>query len=362
MKKRIAVIVAVVLACLSGCNTQNVENAVNTVSAEATGFSYNPADYVKLGDYKNLEVTRMSTEVTEEDIANELTSKIESLAAPVPVTDRDNVAEGDIANIDYMGLLDGVAFEGGTDTGFDLTIGSHTFIDGFEEGLVGTTVGETVSLNLVFPENYQSEDLAGQEVVFVVSVNSISSKPEATDDVVKEITNGDYSTVAEYKEVIKDEIGKSKLEEADGQMYTELFTKAVDNAEVIADFPKDLLDSKISLMKSNAEEYAKMCGVDLETYLGYMGKTMDDFNTEIDEYSVTAAKQSMVLNAIAVAEGLSVSDEELDKAIDEYVEIYGYGSKEEFTSSVDLNDFREYILKTKVEEFLADNAVIKLEE
>ena len=348
MRKKIISVALITSFLFSGC---------------ALNAGNNPDKYIQLGQYKNLNVTRVSTDVTEEDIENELNESIDSYLEPVKVLDRDTVEKGDIVNIDYTGRLNGVAFDGGSAKGFDLTIGSGTFIDGFEDGLIGVKTGEEVVLDLTFPDYYpNNEDLAGQLTEFTVKVNSISHKPEVTDDIVKEATAGEYATINDYKVYIKEDLEKSAAQYADSIMYDDLWSMAVDNATVTKDFPEDMLKEKVDKMRQNAQSYAAAYGVDFDTYLsGMMGVTREEFDAQIEDYAVTAAKESMVLLAIAKAEGLEVTSDELNKAIDEYVELYQYDSAEDFKNSVDLKDFEEYILLSKVQEFLADNAVIDKE-
>ncbi|MCR5420764.1 MAG: trigger factor [Lachnospiraceae bacterium] len=367
MKKRL-VFAVLALTCLvfSGCSKSEAVVSGNEVSQVVNGVWENikAEDYVELGQYKGLEVTRLSTIISDEDVEAELRDSVNSLLEAEEVKDRDTVENGDIVNIDFEGKVDGVAFEGGSSEDFDLTIGSGMFIEGFEKGLIGKKVGDKTELNLTFPEYYpNNESLQGKPVVFTVSVNSIKSLPELTDEAVKKVTSGEYGTIEEYKKVIKDELEKNAVEYADSAMYIDLWQQVVDNSKVKADIPTELLEMKKDTIKKNAEAYAKAYGMEWEDYLtNVMGITQKEFEEEAVGYAEEGAKESLVLMALAKAEGIEISQDELSKAMKEYVEKYEYGSVQEFMNSVNMDDFKEYILMSKVQEFLADEAVIKTED
>ena len=330
---------------------------------KADDGNINPEDYIELGLYKGLEITMPSGEVSEEDIEDEL-NYLAYTFAEEEVLAEGVVEDGDVANIDYVGTKDGVAFEGGSASGYDLTIGSNMFIDGFETGLIGKKIGDTVDLNLTFPENYNSEELAGEDVVFTVTIHSVKRyiAPELTDELIEEISEGEYDNLEDYKVALEKQIGEDNAEYAQLKLYTDLFNMAVDNAEIKKDIPNDYIQAKVARLLINAQDYAEAYGVDFNTFLEqYMQMTQDEYNTQSIEYAKKAAKESLVLMAIANAEGIEVTDEEFDKAVDEYVELYGYSDRDEFMNSTNMDDFKEYILTSKVEEFLYDNAIIKEE-
>lgn len=328
-------------------------------SSEKSLSSIKPDKYVTLGDYKGIEVTLDSIEVSENEIDARIESRLQASAEKKEVTGRA-VKEGDIVNIDYEGKKDGVPFEGGTAQGFDLTIGSHTFIDGFEDGLIGAKTGDTLDLNLTFPETYHSEDLAGQEVVFTVSVNSIQEEivPELTDEAVNKIDSS-VKTVAEFKEKTEKELVESKKQSAMSSAFTNAFQTAFENAE-IKKVPDWLLESKINTIKSTAEQYAKNYNMELADFLtNYMGQTEEQFNADCETYGKEGAEQSLVLYAIAKAEGLMVSEEDKNAAVAYYTKLYGYSSEEEFKNNSDMDAFEEFLLKDRVAKFLLKNASVK---
>lgn len=317
-----------------------------------------PDKYIELGQYKGLYVERAVHEVTDEELEDELKTLASAYATEELITS-GAIEDGDIANIDYVGTLDGVAFEGGTASGYDLGIGTGTFIPGFEEGLIGVEIGQTVDIPLTFPENYHSDKLAGQDVIFTVTVNSATRKtfPEMTDDFIKEISQGQYDSLEAYNKALEEQI-ISEYEEYNNLQYLEdLWNLAVDNATVINDFPNDYLNEKTSRMVLNAQNYAKSYNMDFEEFLKQkMGMTKDEFTKNSVEYATKAAKESLVLAAIAKKENITVSEEDLNKAIDEYVTLGQYASRDDFIKVNNMDDFNEYILTSKVQDFLAENA------
>ena len=169
------------------------------------------------------------------------------------------------------------------------------------------------------------------------------------------------TTDANYKVKLKEDLLANNIQYADSAMYTELWSQAVDNATIKGELPGDLLEEKKTLLQTNALSYAESYGMTLEEFYNLsLGLTSDDFEAQVDDYALKAAKETLVLYAISDAEGLSVSDKDLQDGIDNYVAMYNYPSKEEFIKSVDMNEFKEYILESKVQEFLADNAVISV--
>lgn len=350
MKKIIALItVSIFAVAFSGCNS-----------------SIKCSDYIEVSDYKGLKVERMDTTVTDEDVQKEIDLILSSLSTTEKVTDRNTVEKGDIANIDYVGKKDGVAFDGGSAKGYDLEIGGGRFIEGFEEGLIGAKVGETVLLKLSFPEVYPNNpDLAGVPVTFEVKVNSISKivTPELTDELVISRTNGECNNVADFKAMIKDDLSKDKNQFADTRMYSDLIKIVVDKATLKKDIPEEYLQKKIDVMKNNVKTYADSYGVDYNTFLrNYMGLEPDDFVKQCEEEAGAAAKQSLVISAIAEKENIKVTKGELNDAIEEYTIMYGYESEKAFKDQTDMDQFKEYILESKVQEFLADNAVITVSD
>ena len=370
MKKKVltGILIAVCMG-LTGCGGSDGTAENGTAEAVATTAksiwdNIDPEKYVTLGNYKGLEVTRLSTAISEEDVEAEIRDNVDSFLQAVKVTGRDEIKDGDIVNIDFVGKRDGETFEGGSAEDFDLTIGSGMFIPGFEDGLIGKKVGDKIELNLTFPEYYPNdESLQGQPVVFEVTVNSIKEQPKITDEAVKNATGGEYNTVEEYKKSIREELEKNAVEYADSAMYIDLWQQVLDSSELKEDPPKELLKLKNETIRKNAESFAQSYGMDFEEYLSQaMGMTKKEFEEQAEEYAIEGAKESLVLMALAKKENINLTPEELSKATMEYVEMYDYGSVQEFMESINMDDFKEYILMSKVQEFLADQAMIKTED
>lgn len=326
------------------------------------GKKINALDYVELGQYKGLAVSRMATTISEEDLQAQVDRMLSAYASQEAVTDRKDVQSGDIANIDYEGKIDGVAFDGGTAKGFDLEIGSGTFIPGFEDGLIGAKVGETVDVNVKFPDEYTNNpNLAGKPAVFTVTVNSLSKKvlPDLTEDFIREKTGGQFGSVDEIKSYLKEQTENSLLEYANSTMNSQLLSQAVANATLKQDIPKEYLEEKqegmIRTAKSNAEAY----GNTFEEYLqNYLRMDEETFMQTIQSSAPEIAKQSLTIQAIADTEGISVSDEEFKQRVADTMAQYGYQKEKDLYETVTKEDIRETMLLEKVEQFLADNAVI----
>ncbi|MBO6133343.1 MAG: trigger factor [Lachnospiraceae bacterium] len=322
------------------------------------------SDYVTLGQYKGLEVTIPNTTVSEGDIKTRIDGDLMSLGQTVSVTDLP-IEDGDTVNIDYVGKKDGEAFQGGTASGYDLKIGSHSFIDGFEEGLIGAKVGDQRILHLNFPENYQSEELAGQAVTFDVKVNSISRNivPSLNDETVKEI-DSKYSSVAEYRKAIEDELKKDKSKSAQETVQTILMGKARENADFVAaeDFPAWLIERNVEIQKENLENTLKMYGASLEEYLKEIGQSEEEFDEELKEYAGALAEQQILIEAIFQAEGMSITDQEIDAAYEERAEEFGYESADEFKKTLkernEESTFIDTIKSSKVQDMLLSTAVL----
>lgn len=318
---------------------------------------YTASDYVKLGEYKGLQVTEGSSEVTDDDILGAVTSYV-SQADKLETVTEGAVQKWDTANIDYEGKLNGEAFDGGTDKGYDLQIGSNTFIDGFEEGLIGVDIGQTVDIPLTFPEEYRNEDLAGQDVVFTVTVNEVRRAPELTDELVSTISDGAYSDVDSYRENIRTELQPQKEAEVQSQLRADILSQLI-AVSTLNGYPQDVIDyhvnNELDYYKSLAEQYS-MEYADFLSY--YVGMGEEEFEKELREEAEVFIKQEVYLKAVAEAEGMEVSDEEFAQGCQEYAQQYGYESAEDFIAQNGEANIRASILQSKVLDFLLENAVI----
>lgn len=344
----IAMSVSMMAAMLTGCGSSDETNLSNTKLEK----------YVTaLPEYKGIELSATKTEVTDEYVDSYIDYILSQYPVYEEVTGRA-VENGDIANIDYEGKKDGVAFEGGTAQGYDLAIGSGTFIEGFEEGLIGVNVGETVDLNLTFPEDYAKTELAGQAVVFTVTVNSISiSKPaELNDEFVAQFGN---TSVEEFRNSAIISLEDS----AEATYMTELQNQAIDilteGCEFTDGLPEGLYAYYQQQIKANFENYAAAYGVDLNTFISQAyGTTEEEFNLQIEEGAAKSTRQAMACALIAQKEGITVTDEEVEADLAENYAKLGYESPEAYKENASIEDYRDYLLTNKVIEFIIDNAVI----
>ena len=241
----------------------------------------NPDEYVTLGDYKNLEVNVDHYEVIDDEVKQYVDKDLETYVTNYDLydytaTDKQIVSANDIVNIDYEGKKDGVAFSGGTAQGAHLEIGSGRFIDGFEDGLLGASVGDTVDLNLTFPEDYDNEELKGQEVVFTVSINSIdeSHMPDYDEAFFADLGIDNVTNYDEYLDSAKEYIQSACDQQNNTAIETALWN-VVKNGSEVSDIPQILLDEKLEELDADLQEYADQYGVDTDTMIGYMGYDAD---------------------------------------------------------------------------------------
>lgn len=382
MKKKIAkVLVAGLIGLqLIGCSNQNTanteengevteestESTENTEGADTTERvpiyfkEINADEYVALGEYKGLEVVSNVQVISDEEVEKNIEYMLSMSGTREEVTDRDVVENGDIANIDYEGKKDGVAFDGGTAQGYDLGIGTGSFIPGFEEGLVGVKKGETVDLNLTFPENYPAEDLAGAEVVFTVTVNGIYKEviPEFNDEFVAGLQIENVATTDEYRAYLKAAMEESEKEYAMQEVQTQLLNMVTENAE-ISEAPQELIDRFYNININNMNYQAMMYGMDLESFVSaYYGMDAETFEAETVAAAEISADQALVCLKIAADENIDVTEGEMNAAVEENYAGYGYASADEFKTAIDMEEYRDSLLLNKIVDFLVENATI----
>lgn len=345
----------------SEVETEAAAEAESEVEELGERPDYTALDYVTLGEYKGLSVILEPVTVTEEEIDASIKGEAEA-QDKFKMVEEGTVEEGDTVNIDYEGKKDDVAFDGGTAEGHNLTIGSDSFIDGFEDGLIGVAVGDTVDLNLTFPEEYHSEDLAGQDVVFTVTVNYIREEAEITDDLVAELSEGAYSTVDGYREYMRELLQADKESEQEQTIYNELMTQLY-NTCTIEEYPQELVDYSSQATYIMYTQYAEMYGMTLEDLIASFGMTEDDFDAMVQQEVQANLVPELILKAIAEKEEITVSEEEYAEGCAEYAEAYGYATVEEFEAAYDVVTIETSILMDKMLEFVKENAVIEeLEE
>lgn len=350
--------------------TSSDATAADATAADATAADATPADaqelkkpeyraldYVQLGTYKGLEITVAPIEVTDEEVDSEISSAIVRAGKREELSE-GTVENGDIAVIDFVGKKDDVAFDGGTAKDYELEIGSNTFISGFEEGVEGMKVGETKDLELTFPENYQSTELAGQDVIFTVTVNAIKRIPELSDDLVKELSSNSQ-TVEEYRAEVKEALTANKVSQQENTELQTIYSQIVQNS-VVKDFPQDVIDYTVKIRKDYYTNIAEQYGMGLVDFVqGMYGMTEEQFDEQLGYLAQETVRQEMLLKAIAETENIEVSEEEYLEGLQAYTEMYGFESPEALLEVNSEETVREVLLQDKVMQFLLDNAVIK---
>ena len=275
---------------------------------------------VELGQYKGLTVEKVSAEVTETDVMLELEKVQRQNARKVEVTDRA-AQMGDIANINYLGSVDGVPFDGGKAEGHELELGSHSFIEGFEDAIVGHNICEEFDINVTFPEAYHAPELAGKAAVFAIKLNAITAKelPELNDAFAEDVS--EFSTLDEYKADILAKLATEKTEKARQLQGDKLLDAAVANCKM--EVPQVMYDNKIDSMLNEFKENIMRQGLSMDVYYQYMGTNEEMMRETFKDTSIKSVDARLMLEAIAKAENLVISDEELDAEVVKYGESYG---------------------------------------
>lgn len=320
-------------------------------------------DYVAIGDYSHLVIDKVEVaEVDEATVDSEFNSYMETFNKEVEVTDRDTLEMGDIADIDYVGKIDGVEFDGGSAEGYKLELGSNSFIEGFEEGLVGVKKGENKTLELTFPETYYNADYAGKAATFEVTVNGIykTEAPEITDDFVKE--NTDYESIEAYKQSIRDEIKTSNENTAENTRRSAIWAALTENSAVKKYNEEKVVDYILEYKNYMESALASTYNMSLDAYLTNSGMTKEDFKQTALSNALSMAKQQLFLDAIAEKEGLQATDEQFDKYVKDYMTSINYDNEEEFWNSFTENGYDlEEIKATMRDNIAADNVMKHLE-
>ena len=267
---------------------------------------------VKLGKYKGVKVDKIDTTVTDEEVDAEINKERENNARNITVEDRP-VKDGDMTTLDFEGFVDGVAFEGGKGENYDLTIGSNSFIPGFEDQLIGAKIDEELDVNVTFPEDYHAKDLAGKAAVFKCTVHSISVKelPELDDEFAQEVS--EFDTLDEYKADVKKNLEEKKAADAKTAKENAAVDKAVENAQM--DIPEPMIDSQVEQMINDYARRLQSQGLSMEQYMQFTGTTMDALKEQVRPQALTQIKTRLVLEKIAEVEDIQISDEKLDEEL-----------------------------------------------
>lgn len=272
---------------------------------------------VELGEYKELSVEKQIREIKDEEVDQELETMRQRNSELIIVDSRTDVQQGDFAYIDFKGYLDGTPFSGGAGEDYPLEIGAGQFIPGFEEQIVGMNVGEEKDVEVTFPENYGQEDLADKDVVFKVKVNSLKERifPEIDDEFVKDVS--EFATLDELKADIRQKLEESATLGTKRDMENKLIEQIIATSEI--DVPNTMIDQQVDYAVNNLSNNLMYQGMNLEGYLGYINQTEDELRTEMRPQAIDQIKAELIIDAIAGKEGITASEEEVNKKIDEMV-------------------------------------------
>lgn len=328
-------------------NTEDTSEDTPTTAELMAGIDVEKC--VTLGDYKGVTVEKTIQSVTDEDVQNE----IDNALANYPVEVDQAAKEGDTVNIDYVGKIDGEEFDGGSDQGADLKLGSGKFIDGFEDGLIGARKGETRTLNLTFPEDY-TQDLAGKAVEFTVTVNAVKEPlSEPTDQWVADNIEG-YDNIADYKAGIRSEQEESNEQTAENQVRYAAWTQVIDNC-TINEYPETLVEVGKKLYEQQAETYAKYAGMELDAYIESSGLTQEEYQSNMEEYGKNVAAQALVCQAICDKEGFAIGDDDYQKALQDMLTEYGC-TEDELIQTYGQDNVEQSIMLNRVSNLILENA------
>ena len=380
MKKRWLLVLGLLTLSMavSGCGKKeesaSASSAVVSSAAESetTGISLSgvevPADYVPpttltdltgnlnldklvtLGEYKGLKLTKEITEVRDEDIDDAVADALENTYVEV-----DRPAEnGDTVNIDYVGTMEGEEFEGGSDTGFDLQLGSHSFIDGFEDGLVGAKKGDVVTLDLTFPKNY-TEELSGKAVQFKVTVNKVqTTSKEISEEWVK--ANTEFESVEDYRRDIRVKLETQNNTDAEDTMEGEAWKMVLENSEV-NEYPEEVVQYGRYYYDKLFKSYCKQSGITLEQYMEAKNMTADDYKEMQTAYAQSMAGQLLIMAAIEKAEGISAEDQQYQESLKELIEASGV-DEDTFFSYYERFSVEQSLMLERINKIIVDNAVV----
>lgn len=370
MRKRF--LAAVMCVCLGmtmfACGASKDDNTKETESgtSEATEPAYteedlvddsngdlNILDYVDLGDYKGIELTKSITKVTDDEVTNEMGSKA------VELTGSDvTVEDGDTAIIDFVGKPNGVAFDGGTASNYELEIGSGSFIDGFEDGLIGVKKGDTVDLNLTFPESYQSTELAGKDVVFTVTVNGVKRKPQLNDEWLAANTN--YATLAEFAAETKQKLEDAAETTASNTLESSGLDQVISNSTV-KKYYKSLIEQGESQYEKRLNAYASAYGKSLSELLAAQGMTESQYQNQKQKQAVSYAQVAMVVYAIAQDAGLSEADAEYQTILNDLANNYNMDAAT-FSSTYGESLVKSSVMSQYAMNYIVSNANVTTQE
>ena len=313
---------------------------------------------VELGQYKGVEVSKNDVEATDADVEEELKRVQDQNSRTVAVSDRA-VKDGDNTVIDFEGFVDGVAFDGGKGTDYPLTIGSHSFIDNFEEQIIGMNIGDEKEINVTFPEEYHAEELKGKPAVFKVKVKEIKEKqlPELNDEFAQDVS--DFDTLAEYRDDLKKKIETRKANEAKAKKEDEAIAKIIETSKM--DIPEAMVDNQVNRMVEEFAQRLQQQGLSVEQYFQYTGMTADKIMDEMKPEAVKRIQSRLVLEAIVKAENIETSDDEFEAELKKMAEAYKMELDQikEFMGDYEKKQIKEDLAIQKAVELIVDSVVEK---
>ena len=311
----------------------------------------------ELGKYKGIEIKKIEYNVTDEDVNHELSHMQEHNARLINVEDRP-VEKGDITVIDFEGFVDGVAFEGGKAENHELEIGSNTFIPGFEDQIIGMKIDEEKDINVKFPDEYFSKDLAGKDATFKVKLHEIKKKelPELDDDFAKDTS--EFDTLEELKKSIKDKMEKENEQKQKYETEEEVIKAVCEDMKV--DIPSGMIETETENMLKDIETRLSYQGLKLDQYLKMLGKTKEEMQKEYEPQAIEAIKSRLMIEAVIKAEKIEATDDEIEEKMKEMAKNYGKENDEEFMKNENVaNYIKEGIKSEKAVDFLVKNAKFK---
>ena len=309
---------------------------------------------VTLGKYMGVTVTKIDTSVSDDEVAEALEKERTNNARTIDVTDRA-VETGDTAVIDFEGFVDGEAFEGGKGENYSLEIGSHSFIDTFEDQLVGKNIGEELDVNVTFPEQYQAAELAGKPAVFKVKINGIKAKelPELDDEFAQDVS--EFETLAEYKEDLKKNLEEKKQADAKKTKEDEAIQKIIDKSKM--DIPEAMIDTQCQTMIEEFAQRIAQSGLSMDQYMQFSGLTIDKLKEQVRPEAVTRIQSSLVLEEIAKVENIEVTDEDIDAEIEKMAKMYNMDADKlkEYMGEAEKKSMKNDLAITKAVELIMEN-------
>ena len=355
MKKRLTAVLLVALVMLAGCG------GYDNTSMDITKIDVD--SYIEtLGEYKGLTIETEPKMTITDNTVDDYINYVLSASGQTSTTEVDRAAkEGDIVNIDYEGIKDGVAFEGGTDTGYDLTLGSGQFIPGFEDGLIGYKKGDEVALNLTFPEDYR-EELAGAEVVFNGKINSVKEVTAATltPEFIQGLGISGVTDEESFRSYIKENLETNAEDSYRNGLRDGLITQIAENTVFTdAELPVNLMNYYVGQIQNQDSTMASQYGVSLEEFVTtYYDMEFDAYEEQCRTQAETMLKDAIICEKIARIEDIKVPKKEATESLESDAVKYGYESVDEYKQSFDEQDYRNYLLELKVMDYLLENANI----